>query len=85
MTENKTVAGAYAKIEAHEELCAERYANIRSDINDLKNIIKSAGKMLASVALALLGWAAIQLYTDMKRPQVTPTAAVTVLQAPPAR
>ncbi len=85
MTESKTVAGAYAKIEAHEELCAERYQDIRNDINDLKGIVEDAGKMLAGVALALIGWGAVQLYGDLKGSHPAPSAAVTVLQAPASR
>ncbi len=51
-----TVAGAYAKIESHEQLCADRYANIYAM---LKAILGALGMMF----LGLLGWALIQVYT----------------------
>lgn len=55
-TERQTVAGAYAKIEGHEELCAVRYAGINGKLNIL---------MTGAVGLifSLLGWMAFQLYT----------------------
>ena len=83
MSEIRTVAQAAAAIQAHEALCAERYAGIREDISDLKNIVKGAGKMIAGLAVALIAWGAGQIYTDLKNPR-QPTAAVTVL-TPPAR
>lgn len=63
MSEKQTVAGAYAKIEAHEDLCAERYKNIHIAIGDLKNLIYWILKGLAGMLVTLLAWMALQLYT----------------------
>lgn len=54
--ERQTVAGAYALMHAHEELCAERY----------KGINEKLGWVLSGLALlflGLLGWSFVQLYT----------------------
>ena len=52
--ERQTVAGAFAKIESHEELCAERYRNIHGAINDIKALLKWAAGSLACAAAAVL-------------------------------
>ena len=51
----QTVAGAYMKIAAHEELCAERYRGINEK---LSWVLRS----LVGMLLALLAWALVQLY-----------------------
>ena len=53
--ERQTVAGAYLKIAAHEELCAERYRGINEK---LSWVLRS----LVCMVLALLAWALVQLY-----------------------
>ncbi len=53
--ERQTVAGAYMKIAAHEELCAERYRGINEK---LSWVLRS----LVCMILALLAWALVQLY-----------------------
>ncbi|WGM40800.1 hypothetical protein [Caulobacter sp. NIBR1757] len=53
--EHQTVAGAYLKIAAHEELCAERYRGINEK---LSWVLRS----LVCMVLALLAWALVQLY-----------------------
>ena len=62
MTEKQTVAGAYAKIASHEDLCAERYRGIHEAIADLKGLIRWILGGVASVAVALIAWMAVQLY-----------------------
>lgn len=81
MSEPRTVAGALARIAAHEELCAERYGAIRETIAELKGAVHSAGKMLAGLALALLAWGASQIYADLKT-TAGATAAPPVTAAP---
>ena len=53
--ERQTVAGAYMKIAAHEELCAERYRGINEK---LSWVLRS----LVGMLVALLAWALVQLY-----------------------
>lgn len=53
--ERQTVAGAYLKIAAHEELCAERYRGINEK---LSWVLRS----LVGMLMALLAWALVQLY-----------------------
>lgn len=62
MTERQTVAGAYQRIESHEDLCAERYANIHSAIGDLKTIAKWAAGGVVGLMVSLIAWMAVQLY-----------------------
>lgn len=56
MTEKRTLAGAYQKIEAHEDLCAERYRNINASITDLKGLLKWALGFVASTCVAVIGY-----------------------------
>ena len=51
-----TVAGAYAKIDSHEDLCAVRYKSMDEKINW---ILSGLGMMF----IGLVAWMAIQLYT----------------------
>ena len=51
----QTIAGAYAKIESHEELCNERLEAINQKLNW---VISGIG----AVAVGLFGWMALQLY-----------------------
>lgn len=76
MSEPRTVAAAFARIAAHEELCAERYAAIRETIAELKSAMHSAGKMLAGLVLALLAWGGSQIYADIRREPPPAPAAV---------
>ena len=64
MTESKTVAGAYAKIEAHEDLCAERYQAINGTLMDLKSTSKDQARVQWGVLLALLGFLALQVWNN---------------------
>lgn len=86
MSERQTVAGAYAKIDGHEELCAERYKGIEWKLH----IIMGG---LATIFVGLLSWMAIQLYTleplrvAAAHAQVAPNAQTVVVSpqaAPPA-
>lgn len=59
----QTVAGAYAKIEGHEELCAERYAVIAQTLGDLKADARDQHKLLWSILLSVAGAMAATLGT----------------------
>ena len=63
MTERQTVAGAYAKIDSHEEICALRYAQIASTLVDLKEDSKAQRRLLQTVLLAVAGFALATLLT----------------------
>lgn len=75
MSEPKTVGGAYAKIEAHEDLCAERYANIHSTLADLKAGQGNHSKAAWGIVLALLGWMAVQLWQGVPHAVAAPVVA----------
>lgn len=65
MNERQTVAGAYAKIESHEDLCAERYSSIHETLGEMKSDAKMLRNLGASVLLALVGWMAVQLFAPL--------------------
>lgn len=63
MTDNRqTVAGAYDRLEAHEDLCSERYRAIHSTLGELKDDIKWMLRGTLAVILMVMGWGAIQLW-----------------------
>lgn len=74
MSEPKTVAGAYAKIEAHEDLCAERYSRINTTLGELKDGQKAHSKAAWGIVLALLGWMAVQLWNGQQPAAPAPVA-----------
>lgn len=77
MAEGKqTVAGAYAKIDAHEDLCAERYRNINTSLTALHNTVRGARSAGAAVALALIAWLATQVYDKLAHPVFEPSPVV---------
>ena len=67
MSSRPTAAGAYQMIAAHEVLCAERYRGL----NEKLTLVLGT---MASMVLALLGWALVQLYAlePMRAPPEQP-------------
>ena len=61
MTQAKTVAGAYAKIESHEEICALRYTQIFETLGELKANAANQSKLLWGVLLSVAGFVAVTL------------------------
>lgn len=78
MNERQTVAGAYQKIESHEDLCAVRYAAIESKLGDLQGSAQRHERAAWGIVLALLAWMGVQLYNDHMKPSapVQPVAVV---------
>lgn len=70
MTGKQTVAGAYHKIESHERECAVRYKNLEDGIADLKLGVRVAIGGIATTAVAVIGWLAVQVY-ELNRAQMT--------------
>ncbi|WP_332772922.1 hypothetical protein [Phenylobacterium sp.] len=56
MSERQTVAGAYAKIKAHDDLCAERLLNIHGRIDLLFKVIGWGGALAVSILIAVAGY-----------------------------
>lgn len=75
MTEGKqTLAGAYAKIESHENECTLRYealglaiGGVKGETEAIKKGIRTGLAMLGSIALSLIVWLAAQLYGYVQR------------------
>jgi hypothetical protein len=63
MADRQTVSGAFAKIESHEELCAERYRAINDTLGELKTGVRGHGRAAWGIALALVAWMAAQLWS----------------------
>lgn len=74
----QTVAGAYAEIEKHEAVCAERYGNIHTAIGDLKAELKWITRGVVAVLIAISGWALVQVMGGH------PSEAKPLPKAPPA-
>lgn len=66
MSERQTVAGAYQKIEAHEDICAVRYESINKTLDELKADVKGSRNVVWGVLISLLGFMAVQLWTGQQ-------------------
>lgn len=66
MTERQTVAGAYQKIEAHEDICALRYQQINTTLGELKDGAKAQHKLQWGVLVAIAAFLAVQVFQDLK-------------------
>lgn len=66
MEDRQTVAGAYAKIESHEDLCSERYRAIHETLGEMKADSKTQSRLVVGVLLSLLAWMGIQLWDGQK-------------------
>jgi len=62
MSERQTVAGAYDKIESHEQLCAERYRAINEGMGDMKGTLNKVVWLAVSCLIALVGWMGVQMW-----------------------
>lgn len=80
MTDRKTVAGAYAKMDKHEEICALRYEQIHTSLTDMKADAKTQNRLVIGVLLALLGWMGVQLWDGQKHVEATATVVATTPQ-----
>lgn len=61
MNERQTVAGAYAKIEGHEEVCAERYSSINTTLGKLESAAIRQSALLWGIVLSVGGTAILFL------------------------
>lgn len=62
--DRQTISGAFAKIEGHEKLCAERYANIHASIGDIKTWMKWGVAGVFGMAVSLFSFMAHELYSN---------------------
>lgn len=62
MSDRKTVAGAYAKIDSHERECTLRYEALNASIRDLKDGMKWVIRLAIGIMLSLIGWLSVQLW-----------------------
>lgn len=87
------LARAEEWIEGHEKRCEERQVAMGREIRDLKTAtgreigdLKTATTGLAKgawgVVLALLAWAAMQLYSDLKRSAAPAQSTAVTVTAP---
>jgi hypothetical protein len=79
---SKTAAEAYAhaekahdKMAAHEDLCAERYGNIKTSLTGLHDTVRGARNAVLTVGLALICWLATQVYDRLAHPPAPPAAS----------
>lgn len=76
LSERQTVAGAYQKIESHEELCAERYASIHEKLTDFKGTLNKIVWGVISILLSVVGFMAVQLWESVKPQRMEPPPAI---------
>lgn len=74
MTDRKTVAGAYAKIDSHERECTLRYTALNNSIADLKDGMKWVIRLAVGIMLSLIAWLAVQLW-DANNARIEQVAA----------
>lgn len=55
--------------ESHEQRCDDRQASMGREIGELKEAVAGLTKGAWTVAIALLAWAALQLYGHLDNPQ----------------
>ncbi|MCA3700802.1 MAG: hypothetical protein IOB84_13600 [Brevundimonas sp.] len=70
----QTVAGAYDKIAAHERECGLRYdalnlaiSGVRGEAEAIKRGIRQGLMLLATLAISLIAWLAVQVYGYVQR------------------
>lgn len=63
----QTVAGAYAAIDKHEAVCAERYDTINSKIGLIFKIFAWGLPSLAAVLVAVASWSLGKVYDGQAR------------------
>lgn len=63
------MAGAYEKIESHEELCAFRYRSIEEKLGDFKGTLNKIVWGVISILLSVVGWMGVQLWDGVKAPR----------------
>jgi glycerol kinase len=68
MTDSKTVGGAYAKIEAHEDKCDLRHQVIQTTLTRVESNVDWILKGMVAVLVALVGWLGVQVYNGVKTP-----------------
>jgi len=80
----QTVSGAYDRISAHEDLCAERYRGIHEGLDDVRNWLRWILTGVVGVLISVLGWALFQVYSlePLRQTQTIATVSTTVTHHP---
>jgi len=68
------------KIDAHEDLCAERYGHINSSIGEIKSILKWAGTTGFLIIIGLLGFLAKTTWEAKEQAQMAASTKIELLQ-----
>jgi hypothetical protein len=58
---------AIAKIEGHEDLCADRWAEARKELLSLRDSIGNMSKGVWGIVIAIAGWALVTLFNTLQR------------------
>lgn len=75
------LARAEEWIEGHEKRCEERQLSMGREIRDMKGNISGLTKGAWGVVIAVLGFALVQIYSDLKE-QPAPAAVAIAAPAP---
>lgn len=68
-------------INAHEDLCAERYAHINTSISEIKGILKWAGTTGFLIIIGLLGFLAKTTWEAKEQAQQAASTKIEMLQS----
>ena len=69
---------ALHRITSHEQLCEERWREVRDDMRDVKGTIKGFTRMGIGVIITMLLWAGAQLYAKVDAGSVSSAVSRTV-------
>jgi K+-sensing histidine kinase KdpD len=81
MSDELTTAMVNQKVEAHEKLCAERYAGIHDKITDLKKFLGYVVTVLVAMFIATLGWSLQQQAAAQKATNEALQTRIELLQS----
>lgn len=84
MAERQTVAGAYAKIDGHEEVCAVRYEGINAQLKSLFGWVKMAVAAIVGVLFMVTCGFGVELYRVQVGKLTPPAQTQTVVMQPAA-
>lgn len=72
---------AHGKIEAHEDLCAERYSNIHDKLNSMTKLIGWGGATLATGVMGLVAFLSVRVMDAPDADKARLQAQVEILQS----
>lgn len=76
MIERQTIAGAYSRIESHEDRCLIQYTAMHSVMQEMKDDLKWIKRSMFAAVLGFAAWSGAQLWHTIQPPALAATPAV---------